>query len=109
MPAGKIYKIVCNITNKTYYGSTEFVFLNFRLENHVRCYRLYKLGKRKYQTSFDVLENEDYQIELVEDVDFESKTDLLARERYYIENYECVNKVVPQRTRHEYYLAKKAT
>jgi len=104
---GKIYKITCSTTNKVYYGSTEFVFLNMRLLNHEHCYNSYKLGNRKYQTSFDVLENGTYKIELVEDVVGTCKKDLLARERYYIENFECVNKNVPLRTRREYYAVTK--
>jgi hypothetical protein len=93
---GKIYKLISKNTNKVYYGSTTFVFLSIRLLNHERCYRDYKLGKRGYQSSYDsILECGDYKIELVEDVVGTNKKDLLARERYYIENNECVNRVVP--------------
>ena len=104
---GKIYKITSSNTYKVYYGSTTFIFLNIRLLNHERCYNDYKLGKRAYQSSFDILECGDYKIELVEDVFGDCKKDLLVRERYYIENNECVNRAIPTRTRREYYAATK--
>ena len=98
---GKIYKLTSKNTNKVYYGSTTFVFclsmrlLNQRLLNHEQCYHSYKLGKRGYQSSFDIIECGDYKIELVEDVVGTDKKDLLTRERYYIENNDCVNRLVP--------------
>jgi hypothetical protein len=39
---------------------------------------------------------------LVEKFPCESKDELHARERYYIENNECVNKYIPNRTNAEY-------
>ena len=104
---GKIYKITCKTTNKVYFGSTTFIVLHFRLLNHEQCYCEYKRGKRAFQTSFEILEGNDYVIELVENVVGTCKKDLLLRERYYIENYECVNRFVPLRTRKEYYAATK--
>ena len=92
---GKIYKLTSKNTNKVYYGSTTFVFLSMRLLNHEQCYHSYKLGKRGYQSSFDIIECGDYKIELVEDVVGTDKKDLLIRERYYIENNDCVNRIVP--------------
>ena len=78
---GKIYKLTSKNTNKVYYGSTTFVFLSMRLLNHDQCYHSYKLGKRGYQSSFDIIECGDYKIELVEDVVGTDKKDLLTRER----------------------------
>ena len=39
---------------------------------------------------------------MVEKVEFEDKFELHTRERFYIENNECVNKVIPTRTTKEY-------
>jgi len=41
-------------------------------------------------------------ITLVEKYRCETKDELHARERYYIENNKCVNKVIPTRTTKEY-------
>jgi hypothetical protein len=48
-----------------------------------------------------VLENNNYKIVLLEKVSCNDKTELLARERFYIENNECVNKQIPHQTRNE--------
>ena len=55
-------------------------------------------------TSFEVLKNENYEIVLVELAPSNSKMELHQRERYHIENNECVNKQIPTRTDEEYYL-----
>ena len=44
----------------------------------------------------------DAKIVLVEDFPCERKEQLIARERFYIENNTCVNKCVPGRTKKEY-------
>jgi hypothetical protein len=43
------------------------------------------------------------QIILVEKFPCDCKYELLKRERYFIENFECVNKIIPTRTKKEYY------
>jgi hypothetical protein len=103
---GKIYKIVCNTTGLTYYGSTCEPTLARRLSGHVAKCKHFKEGKRKTSiTSFKILEGGNYTIVLVELFPCESKIKLHQRERYYIENNECVNKVIPTRTTAEYRLA----
>lgn len=42
-------------------------------------------------------------IELLEEVEFDNISQLKEREAYYISNLECINKVVPNRTKKEYY------
>jgi predicted GIY-YIG superfamily endonuclease len=90
---GKIYRIVCNVTGKQYIGST-ISPLNTRLSQHKKAINC---------TSSQVLENGDYNIVLIEDYPCERKEQLLARERFYIENMNCVNKKYPLRTQHEWY------
>ncbi len=103
----KIYKIVCNITGKVYIGSTTRKYLSERLAHHRQDYELYKKGINGYITSFQVLENNDYHIILLENFPCDNKNERNARERHYIETIECVNKQLPGRTKKEYASANK--
>jgi len=99
----KIYKIVCNITGLIYIGSTSQPLCR-RIQDHKYDYKDY-LNKKSYSsclTSFKILENNNYNIILVEDFPCERKEQLLARERFWIENTKCVNKMVPTRTKKEW-------
>ena len=98
---GKIYKIVCNITGKIYIGSTT-LSLSQRLVQHRTDYNGWKNGKRKFVTSFGIIENGNYDIVLLEEFPCENKEQLYQRERFYIESLICVNKVIPTRTNKEY-------
>jgi hypothetical protein len=92
----KIYKIVCNVTNKCYYGSTCST-LKIRLKEHVRCFNKWENGKYHFTTSFDIIKNGDYVIELVEKFPCKIKAILHDRECFYIENNECINKIKPNK------------
>jgi hypothetical protein len=91
---GKIYKIVCRVTNLVYIGSTTEKYLSDRLKGHRSKFKT-KLGNI---TSFKVLESGDYYIELVELFPCNSKDELLVRERYYFDVIDCVNKLKPKIT-----------
>jgi hypothetical protein len=99
---GKIYKIVCNKTGLIYIGSTCEPTLARRLATHVGDYRRWINGKHNFITSFKIIEGGSYDIILVEESPCESKDQLHARERRYIETIECVNKVIPTRSMKEY-------
>jgi hypothetical protein len=99
---GKIYKIVCNITGLTYYGSTCKPTLARRLAKHRGCYNRWLKEKTNLTTSYHILKNGNYDIVLVELCPCNSKDELLRRERFHIENNECVNKVIPTQTYQEY-------
>ena len=103
---GRVYKIYCNITGECYYGSTEQT-LSRRLSKHKQNYKRWKEGKSKYVYSFKIIERGNYTISLMEEGEFENKDYMKARERYYIEKLECVNKNVPNRTKKEHYQANK--
>ena len=103
-----IYKIVSNVTQDVYYGST-CKKLSARLAEHRRTYKRYLNGTYNYVTSFKVLETGSYNIILVQSCNFETKEQLIAAERYYIDNFECVNKNIPGRTNNEYYQQNKET
>lgn len=97
----KIYKIICNTTNCIYVGSTVSK-LNIRLSRHKSDYNRLKNGLTlSYYTSFEILKNNNYEIELIENYPCNSKKELLQREGYYIRKLNCVNKVIPNRSRKE--------
>jgi len=97
----KIYRIVCNATGLQYIGST-CKLLCRRLGQHRVDYKRYLNGKYHHITSFKILENNNYDIILIENYPSKSKDELHARERFYIESMDCVNKCIPNRTRKEY-------
>ena len=99
---GKIYRIVCNTTGLTYYGSTCEKTLALRLSHHKNDYNHYLNGIKNFITSFEILKNNNYEIILVENFPCNSKDELHSRERYWIESNECVNKYIPTRTNKEY-------
>ena len=98
---GKIYKIECNVTGKVYIGSTCEPTLARRLAGHVGGYKRYLNGTYNYVSSFDVIQNEDYCIVLLEKYPCNTKDDLYARERYWTNNIDCVNKIKGQGMYHE--------
>ena len=100
---GKIYKIVDNTNNNIYVGSTCEPTLARRLSGHVRDFKNWKNGKQRFTTSFKIIENENYDIVLLELCPCETKDELHKRERYYIESLECVNRYIVGRTHKEYY------
>ena len=91
---GKIYRIVCNETGETYYGSTTQPLYK----------RLWHHKANKTSSSRTIIERNNYNIVLVEEYPCENKEQLLRRERYYIENNKCINNNVPTRTPKEYRL-----
>jgi hypothetical protein len=99
----KIYKIVDNTNDNIYIGST-CKKLCQRLAQHRQQYKRYLNGNYRYFTSFKILENNNYDIILLEKCEnITDKEGLRARERYYIETLDCVNKNIPNRTINEWY------
>ena len=99
---GKIYKIVCNVTGLCYIGSTTERRLCRRLSGHVSAYRRYLRNGIVDITSFKVLENDDYRIELICDCPCENRDQLNKLEGFYIQNNKCVNRYVAGRSKKEY-------
>jgi hypothetical protein len=95
---GKVYRIICNKTGKQYIGSTT-IALSARLSQHSKLFR-----NARTCLSREVIEGGDYAICLIEDFPCDRKEQLLARERHFIETLDCVNKKVPLRTKHEWYM-----
>jgi len=101
---GKIYKLSSPSANVVYYGSTCEKYICTRLAKHRGDYKHYlkNKNKRRYVTSFKILECEDYKIEILEKYPCNNVKQLKTRERWYIENNDCVNKVIPCRTKKEW-------
>jgi len=87
----KIYKVICSETQRVYIGSTVQP-LSKRLSQH----------KKKDNNCMSKILIEP-KIYLVESFCCDTKEELYARERYHIENTECVNCQIPGRTKKEYY------
>jgi hypothetical protein len=83
---GKIYKLVCRKTGKQYFGSTTEPTLARRLAGHKCDIKRWKQGEFGFVSSFTILEENDYYIELVELVPCSSKDELTTREKYHIKN-----------------------
>jgi len=93
---GKIYKIISLHTDKCYIGSTTVKYLSQRLKDHRNDF------KRGVDiTSKHILELGDYEIVLLELFPCNSKDELHARERHYVETLDCVNKCIPIRSKEE--------
>lgn len=87
---GKIYKVVCSETNRIYIGSTKHT-LKQRLARH--------------KSSSNSCRTKDFinpTIHLLEDYSCNNRNELSIRERYYVENNDCVNLAIPSRTKKEY-------
>ena len=91
-----IYKITCNKTGKLYFGSTTET-VSRRLTKHKNNFNRFLNGKSHYVTSFEIIKEGNYKIELVEELNC-CKYDLHQRERFHIENNICINKNIPNRT-----------
>ena len=101
---GKIYKVVDNGYNKTYYGST-IEQLCKRIGKHRGHYKEYKKGNEHRVTVYDVFDEfgvENCKIELVELYPCSSITELRRREGEVIRDNECVNKIIAGRTNKEW-------
>jgi hypothetical protein len=87
----KIYKIIDKSNNNVYIGST-IKTLKQRLSCHEGHYQMYVNGKYTYVSSFEILQNNNYCIELIEAYPCESKEELEKKEGFVIKSIECVNK-----------------
>ena len=100
---GKIYKIVCNLTDECYIGSTTEPTLARRLSGHVGSYKSWKAGKSKKVRSYDIIDRGDYKIYLIESYPCNSKDELISREGEIIRqnrmSCECINYSTPGRTK----------
>ena len=99
---GKIYRIKCHETGKQYIGSTTCRLLCQRLSSHYESFLKHQRGYGSYTISFEILKGGKFSIYLLEKFPCSCKDELIQRESHYVETMECVNKVVPGRSKQEY-------
>jgi len=99
---GYVYKIISNETDKCYVGST-IKNINQRFTGHKRDYKRHNNGNYHYTSSYDILQYDDAKIECIVEIEFEDKKELIDLESKYIKELDCVNIIIPDRTRKEYY------
>lgn len=98
---GFIYIIRSHQTDDVYYGSTTQMLCK-RMASHRGNYKLWLNGKYGCNSSFDILKYDDAYIELVEEIEFSNKQELIAREGHHIRENNCVNKNIAGRTPKEW-------
>jgi hypothetical protein len=92
----KIYKIISNNSDKIYIGSTTNQYLSNRKSVHKAHYEMWKNDNTKqYCSSFELYDLGDVEFILLEAYECNSKDELRARERYWIEqnNANVVNMI----------------
>ena len=60
-------------------------------------------GKGCFVTSFNIIKNDDFNIQLIESFPCKSRLKLNKREGYYITALDCINKCIAGRTASEYF------
>lgn len=101
----QMYKLHCNITGKDYYGQTTQT-LEERKKQHT--YEANNVKTKNLCTSKQIIDGGNWEMVWLEDYPCANKKEAEARERWWIENNECVNKHIPGRTMKEYYQDNKA-
>jgi hypothetical protein len=98
---GKIYRLICDTTDKQYIGST-VQSLSQRLGIHKSAFKRFMEGKTtKSLTAFNILHENNFKIVLIEEYPCNTINELERRERHFIETMKCVNKNKPAQTKEE--------
>jgi len=109
MNTGRIYIIRSTCTTDVYIGSTDRTLRN-RLQMHESDFRRHLDEKYNYVTSFELICQDDYRIELLEEIQYDEDSELVAKEQQYINaDPHCVNKqlsinITPEALRRRDYL-----
>tara|TARA_R110000744_G_scaffold312851_1_gene420170 strand:- start:272 stop:781 length:510 start_codon:yes stop_codon:yes gene_type:complete len=91
-----------------YYGSSELPTVEDRLKVHLYNFNSWKKNNDNgYCSSFKVLEKDNYEYDTIEVVWFDTKYELRQCERLLIEGQVCVNMLIPNRTKKQYYVDNK--
>lgn len=97
---GKVYKLVNNVDNEIYVGST-IQSLTQRKAGHKR--KAVDVPNRRVYQHLNTIGWDNVEIVLIENYPCESKDELNARERYWVEELNpSLNKYFPLRTQKEY-------
>jgi len=85
----KIYILSSLVNDKVYIGSTCNP-LNVRMAQHILSHYAFKSGNNSTRvSSYDIIDTEEYKIELLEECSIEER---FIKEQYYIDTIKCVNK-----------------
>ena len=93
---GKIYKIIDNTSPMFYIGSTTYPKLSQRLAKHRAHLKEYEKGYGKYITAFEILNNDDYKIILLENYPCNNIDELHAQEQLWLDKLRCDDMVNKQ-------------
>ena len=83
-----IYKLFNE--NNCYIGQTTSS-LNRRLSEHKNNHKRFLKGFNRYCSAGVIIDEGNYRIECLEEVDYENKFELLQLEKKYIQEINCVN------------------
>lgn len=84
-PSGYVYRVQSRASGRVYIGSTDSADLSRRLRVHEAHHRSWKRDKAAFCSVFEVIEDGDHYIELLETVKSNVREDLRKRERYYLD------------------------
>ena len=98
---GKIYSIRSYQTDDIYIGSTT-QDLCVRMADHRKKYKSFLQGKYNYVSSFDIIKRGDAYIELIQEIPCNNILELRKYEGNYIRNMDCINKIIPGRTKKQW-------
>ena len=94
LKTGRIYKIVCGLSNDVYVGST-FNELKHRFQGHKDSYKRWKLKKTNSKVSafdlFDKYDIKNFKIMLIKEYQVCDKHHLSVYEQLWINKTKCVN------------------
>ena len=97
----KIYKLISLETNEFYIGST-IRSLSQRKGGHFSSYKAWLLDNKKPVChSYKLISKGNVDIVLIENYPCNSKEELHSRERYHIENNDCINIRLPIKSKEE--------
>jgi len=83
MNTGRVYIIRSTCTTDVYIGSTDKT-LRVRLQQHEKNFRKHLNEKYNYCTSYELICQDNYWIELLEEIQFDEDSELIAVEQKYI-------------------------
>jgi ribosome-interacting GTPase 1 len=101
---GKIYKVEAMNAppdEKVYVGSTTKQYLSQRMNAHRSAYKKWKETDKNKVMSYELFDKygiENCTIVLLENINANSKDELLARENFYFKSLDCFNKNIPKAT-----------
>ena len=103
------YEIQCLSSNLSYIGST-CKSIETRMSVHTSSFKLYQSGRCNYYSSFEILKNGNWVVNILETLDDDSPINRYNREFYWLTLFQdrAVNSNVPNRSVKQYYLDNKS-